>query len=183
MPVSSFCASSSTPYSKACQISMRHARTCDATRSHKHERKREKGHLPQWKVHRMRRILRRNESGLLICNNNVAYKKTIAWSTRPRLSVTLGASRRFWLDAWNNKRVRASATFAMLAVCVDSIDYTHLRKHAMNSCTHGQDQKIRVSMCYLPISRRSSRRCRKTYPPPSGKRIMQNTLFTQREVR
>ena len=100
-----------------------------------------------------------------------------------RLSVPLARISRFSLCAYNKKRVRASGTFGMLAICVNCIDETYLRKNAVNAHTHCREQKIRVSICYLSISRRSPRRRRKTNPPPSGRRIVQNALFRQRGVR
>ena len=178
MTVSSFCASSSTPYSKACQISMRHARTCDATRSHKHERKREKGHLPQWKVHRMIVDHDRVFSYATIMIVLSRMRRRQHDRRRTRLLVPLARIIRFSLGAYNNKRVRASGTFAMLAICVNGIDSTYLRKNAVNAHTHCREQKIRVSTCHLPNHPRSSRRRRSTNPPPSGKLIMRYSLFT-----
>ena len=100
-----------------------------------------------------------------------------------RLSVPLARISRFSLCAYNNKRVRASRTFGMLAICVDCIDLTYLRKNAVNPHTRCREQKIRVSICYLPNHPRSSRRRRSTNPPPSGKLIVRYSLFTQGKVR
>ena len=147
----------------------------------------EMGALTQWKWHRMRRAFLRIESGLLACdsNNNI----TVAGEkTRTRLSKNspLGATRQnqqILASSFNNKRVRASETFALLAVCVDSIDCKYLRRNGVNACTQCREQKIRQGISHLLKHRRSSRRRRNIDKPPSRKRIMQKTLFTQREVR
>ena len=102
---------------------------------------------------------------------------------RTRLLVPLAIIRRFSLCAYNNKRVRASRTFGMLAICVHCINLTYLRKNAVNAHTHCREQKIKVSICHLQNHPRSSRRRRSTNPPPSGKLIVRYSLFTQGKVR
>ena len=102
---------------------------------------------------------------------------------RSRLVVPLARIHRFSLGACNNKRVRASRTFAMLAICVHCIDLTYLQKNAVNAHKHCREQKIKVSICHLPNHPRSSRRRRSTNPPPSGKLIVRYSLFRQGKVR
>ena len=129
---------------------------------------------------------RRSCWGLRMCDNNiiiVAHAKTQHDRRRTRLLVPLARISRFSLCAYNNKRVRASRTFGMLAICVDCIDLTYLRKNAVNPHAHCREQKIRVSICYLPNHPRSSRRRRSTNPPPSGKLIVWHSLFRQGKVR
>ena len=128
------------------------------------------------------------ESSLVFCHTTVIT--LLSHGRRPghdwrrnRLVVPLARIIDFWLGACNNKRVRASRTFGMLAICVDCIDLTYLRKNAVNPHTHCREQKIRVSICYLPNHPRSSRRRRSTNPPPSGKLIVRFSLFTQGKIR
>ena len=96
----------------------------------------EMGALTQWKWHRMRRACLRIESDLLACDSDnitVAGEKI-----RTRLSKysPLGATRQnqqILASSFNNKRVRASRTFAMLAICVNDIDLAYLQKNAVNA--------------------------------------------------
>jgi len=124
--------------------------------------------------------------GLRMCDNTysiVAHAKT---RTRFSKKSPLGATRQnqqILAFAYNNKRVRATATFGMLVVCVESIDYAYLRRNGVKACTRCREEKIRVSICHLPNHPRSSRRRRSTNPPPSGKLIVRYSLFRQGKVR
>ena len=53
-----------------------------------------------------------------------------------QLVVPLARIIRFSLGVYNNKRVRASGAFAMLAICVNDIDLAYLQKSAVNAHTH-----------------------------------------------
>ena len=145
-----------------------------------------KGHLPQWKIHLARRGFLRIESGLLACDSNnisVSCKKT---RTRLATNSPLGATRQNQkILAWCLQQQASQGKLDLRDTCdpLNSIDCKYLRRNGVNACTHGRELKIRVCICYLSISRRSPRRRRKTNPPPSGRRIVQNALFRQRGVR
>jgi len=110
-----------------------------------------------------RQILHGIGSGLLRCNNPgrlLHHRKPDPMTCDICLSGPLSRISRFWLCACNNKRVRASETFAAVAFFVASIDYRHLTR-----------------------SRRSVRRRGNLDPVSKGMRLMQKTLLRQREVR
>ena len=127
-----------------------------------------------------------NESGLLAYDSNdiaVACEET---RTRLAKKSSRGATRQNpQFLAWCLQRQASQGKSDLRDACdpLNSIDCKYLRRNGVNACTHGREQKIRVSICYLSISRRSPRRRRKTNPPPSGMRIVQNALFRQRGVR
>ena len=107
---------------------------------------------------------------------------------RTRLSKKspLGATRQnHRILAWCLQQQASQGEWDLHDTCdpLNSIDCKHLRRNGVNASTQGREEKIRVSICYLSISRRSPRRRRKTNPPPSGRRIVQNALFRQRGVR
>jgi hypothetical protein len=143
-------------------------------------------HLPQCKIHLTRRSVRRIESGLLAYDSNdiaVACEET---RTRLAKKSSLGATRQNpQFLAWCLQRQASQGKSDLRDACdpLNSIDCKHLRRNGVNASTQGREQKIRVSICYLSISRRSPRRRRKTNAPPSGRRIVQNALFRQRGVR
>ena len=145
-----------------------------------------KGALAQWKWHRMRRACLRIESDLLACDSDnitVAGEKI-----RTRLSKysPLGATRQnqqILASSFNNKRVRASETFALLAVCVDSIDCKYLRRNGVNACTQCREQQIRQGISHRLNHRGSSWRRRHMNKPPSGRLIVWYSLFRQGKVR
>ena len=134
----------------------------------------------------MRRAFLRIESGLLACDS-----KILLWHARrpghdcrrTRLSVPLARISRFSLCAYNNKRVRASETFTMLAICINCIDCKYLRRNEVNACTQCRELKIRQVTGHLLNHRRSSWRRRHINIPPSGRLIVLYSLFRQGKVR
>ena len=102
---------------------------------------------------------------------------------RTRLVVPLDRIGRFSLCAYNNKRVRASETFTMLAICINCIDCKYLRRNEVNACTQCRELKIRQVTGHLLNHRRSSWRRRHINIPPSGRLIVLYSLFRQGKVR
>ena len=146
----------------------------------------EMGALTQWKWHRMRRACLRIESDLLACDSDnitVAGEKI---RTRLSKKSPLGATRQnqqILASSFNNKRVRASETFALLAVYVDSIDCKYLRRNGVNACTQCREQQIRQGISHRLNHRGSSWRRRHMNKPPSGRLIVWYSLFRQGKVR
>ena len=83
----------------------------------------------------------------------------------------------------NNKRVRASRTFGILAIRIKSIDCKYLRRNGVNTCTQCREQKIRQGISHRLNHRRSSWRRRHMNKPPSGRLIVWHSLFRQGKVR
>ena len=150
-----------------------------------------KGHLPQWKVPRMRRGLLRIKPGLRSFDNHSIFVAEHLTRTESETGSSLEGTRQnqqilamlILASSFNNKRARASVTFAMLVIHMNSIDCKYLQRNGVNACTQCREQKIRQGISHLRKHWRSSRRRRNIDKPPSRKRIMQKTLFTQREVR
>ena len=145
-----------------------------------------KGHLPQWKIHLARRGLPLSQPGLRSLDNHsifVAEHLTRTESETDSSHEGTRQNQQILASSLNNKRVRASRTFGILAIRIKSIDCKYLRRNGVNASTQCREQKIRQGISHLLKHRRSSRRRRNIDKPPSRKRIMQKTLFTQREVR
>ena len=122
------------------------------------------------------------------------YVKSMQWAQIASIPKALLALTRLLLQApseksmilassFNNKLARARLTFALLVIRMNSIDCKYLRRNGVNTCTQCREQKIRQGISHRLKHWRSSRRRRNIDKPPSRKRIMQKTLFTQREVR
>ena len=123
-----------------------------------------------------RRILHAIESWFLQCKSrrtNVASQEIVLGDMR---YWSLGPTRQnHQILAWCLQQQTSQGkwelcdAYAMLAIFVGSIDYTHLqlRKNAVSSCTRCREQTIRAGICHLPNHQRSSRRRRKTNPPPT----------------
>ena len=148
-------------------------------------------HLPQCKIHLTRRGFRRTSlvfshtTAMTLLSYDIAV---VCEETRTRLAKksSRGATRQNpQFLAWCLQRQASQGKSDLRDACdpLNSIDCKHLRRNGVNASTQGREQKIRVSICYLSISRRSPRRRRKTNAPPSGRRIVQNALFRQRGVR
>ena len=146
----------------------------------------EMGALTQWKIHLARRAFLRIESGLRAYDSN---NITVAWTkTGTRLSKysPLGATRQNQqILALCLQQQATQGKWDLLDTCdpLNSIDCKYLRRNGVNACTQCREQKIRQGISHLLKHWRSSRRRRNINKPPSRKRIMQKTLFTQREVR
>ena len=145
-----------------------------------------KGHLPQWKIHLARRGLPLSQPGLRSLDNHsifVAEHLTRTESETDSSHEGTRQNQQILASSFNNKRVRASRTFGILAIRIKSIDCKYLRRNGVNTCRQCREQKIRQGISHRLKHWRSSRRRRNIDKPPSRKRIMQKTLFTQREVR
>ena len=145
-----------------------------------------KGALTQWKWHRRRRGLSRSQPSLRPCDtHSILVTEHLARTELETGSSPVGTrqNQQILASSFNNKRARASGTFAMLAIRINSIGCKRLRRNGVNACTQCREQKIRQGISHRLKHWRSSRRRRNIDKPPSRKRIMQKTLFTQREVR
>jgi hypothetical protein len=144
-----------------------------------------KGHLPQWKIHLARRGLPLSQPGLRSLDNHIVFVAEHLTRTESETESSREGTRQnqqILASSLNNKRVRASRTFGILAIRIKSIDCKYLRRNGVNASTQCREQ-IRQGISHLLKHRRSSRRRRNIDKPPSRKRIMQKTLFTQRQVR
>ena len=145
-----------------------------------------KGTLTQWKWHRRWRCLPRWQPRLRSFDKHSVFVAEHLTRTESETDSSLEGTRQnqqILASSFNNKRARASVTFAMLAIRMNSIDCKYLQRNGVNACTQSREQKIRQGISHLLKHWRSSRRRRNINKPPSRKRIMQKTLFTQREVR
>ena len=143
-------------------------------------------HSPQWKVHRPSRGLPLLQPSLRSFDNVIMFVAEHLTRTESETDSSLEGTRQnqqILASSFNNKRARARVTFAMLSIRMNSIDCKYLRRTGVNTSTQCREQKIRQGISHLLKHRRSSRRRRNIDKPPSRKRIMQNTLFTQREVK
>ena len=145
-----------------------------------------KGTLTQWKWHRRWRCLPRWQPRLRSFDKHSVFVAEHLTRTESETDSSLEGTRQnqqILASSFNNKRVRASRTFGILAIRIKSIDCKYLRRNEVNASTQCREKKIRQGISHLQNHPRSSRRRRNIDKPPSRKRIMQKTLFTQREVR
>ena len=145
-----------------------------------------KGHLPQWKIHLARRGLPLSQPGLRSLGNHSIFVAEHLTRTESETASSHEGTRQnqqILASSFNNKRVRASETFALLAVCVDSIDCKYLRRYGVNACTQYREQQIRQGIRHRLNHRGSSWRRRHMNKPPSGRLVVWYSLFRQGKVR
>ncbi len=143
-------------------------------------------HSPQWKVHRPSRGLPLLQPSLRSFDNLFMFVAEHLTRTESETDSSLEGTRQnqqILASSFNNKRVRASETFALLAVCVDSIDCKYLRRNGVNACTQCREQQIRQGISHRLNHRGSSWRRRHMNKPPSGRLIVWYSLFRQGKVR
>ena len=129
---------------------------------------------------------RRSCWGLRMCDNTdsiAAHAKTRTRFSKKSPLCATRQNQQILASSFNNKRVRASETFALLAVCVDSIDCKYLRRNGVNACTQCREQQIRQGISHRLNHRGSSWRRRHMNKPPSGRLIVWYSLFRQGKVR
>ena len=139
-----------------------------------------------WKWHRRRRGLPRSQPSLRPCGTYSILVAEHLARTESETGSSLAGTRQnqqILASTFNNKRVRASDTFALLAGCVESIDCKYLRRSRVNACTQCREQQIRQGISHRLNHRRSSGRRRHINEPPSGRLIVWYSLFRQGKVR
>ena len=145
-----------------------------------------KGALTQWKWHRRWRRLPRWQPILRSFDNHSIFVAEHLTRTESETNSSLEGTRQnqqILASSFNNKHTRASATFVMLAIRINSIDCKYLRRNGVNACTQCREQKIRQGIRHRLNHQRSSWRRRHINKPPSGRLVVWYSLFRQGKVR